>query len=172
MKIRQKCINLNFHKNKLDHATLSRCLDMVSSDVLRFFFTIILKKCPHTFIHDWNLIHGAIEIRLFASTANNLISIGLCIRFPNIIVSENHAVCVCGGGYGGPWTKSTEDACTKRMTWPSSFQHDLGKRNLQLTTPATSWTGNGNFINWRNQLSSANIPRGWLNSAKYWRPQN
>ena len=67
---------------------------MVSSDFLRFNLTVILKKCPHTFIHDWNIIHGAIEIRLFASTANNLISIGLCKRFPNIIVSENLAVCM------------------------------------------------------------------------------
>ena len=61
---------------------------------LQLFLMVILKKYPHTFIHDWNLIHGAIEIRLSASTANNLISIGLCIRFPNIIVSENPAVCV------------------------------------------------------------------------------
>ena len=131
MKIRQKCINLNFHKNKLDHATLNRCLDMVSSDVLRFFFTVILKKCPHTFIHDWNVIHGAIEIRLFASTANNLISIGLCIRFPNIIVSENPAVCVgvkgpAGGGRGG---------LKGDMVVSARFAR---KRNLQLTTPATS----------------------------------
>ena len=67
---------------------------MVSSDFLQFFWMVILKKCPHTFILNWNIIHGAIEIRLFASTANNLISIGLCIRFPNTIVSENPAVCV------------------------------------------------------------------------------
>ena len=114
MKIRQKCINLNFHKNKLDHATLNRCLDMVSSDVLRDFFWPSFWKSALT-------LHPRLE--------------------PYTWGYWNQVV--------GPWTKSTEDACTKRMTWPSSFQHDLrGKRNLQLTTPATSWTGARNFIHW------------------------
>ena len=86
---------------------LNRCLDMVSSDFLRLILTVILKKCPHTFIHDWNIIHGAIEIRLFASTANNLISIGLFIRFLNIIASKCAGSRGGGGGgseggYGGP----------------------------------------------------------------------
>ena len=41
---------------------------MVSSDFFAIFLTVILKKCAHTFIHDWNLVHGAFEIRLFTST--------------------------------------------------------------------------------------------------------
>ena len=116
--------------------------------------------------------------------SNNLIS-NTPMRFPTIIASENSPGCVwvCGcvgvlgepqrggggggGWYGGPatgpWTNSTEDAYTKRITWLSSFPHDL--RGNESTTGNARY-----FINWRNWLSSANIAREWLDSAKYWRP--
>ena len=74
--------------------------------------------------------------------SNNLIS-NTPMRFPTIIASENSPGCVLVCGCvdtvaGSPWTNSTEDAYTKRITWLSSFPHDLRRNESTTGNAATS----------------------------------
>ena len=106
--------------------------------------------------------------------------------FPNITVSENPPVCVCVGGGGGG------GMCVWRGRGEGLREDMLAHRLIVLKTPAPKGSRDSlcfrtfcvekkdtpdnsrYFINWRspNRLSSANIGREWLNSAKYSGPQN
>ena len=73
MKTRQKCINLNFHKNKLDHATLNNYRPISLLPVTSKTLELIVFKHVYNFLNENNILtkHQS-GIRSNDSTVNQL----------------------------------------------------------------------------------------------------